>query len=192
MEAVAPLRLGMIGGGQGAFIGAVHRAAARLDGATELVCGTFSRDPDNSRDTGAQLHLDPARCHADAIAMFEAQRVRGSAAMEAVVIVTPNDSHVPLATAAAEAGFHVLCDKPAGISLAQVELLADMLSKTGVAYGLTLTYLGYPMVWQARHLAAQASFGPVRKILVEYTQGWLASRAEAIGSKQEHACKLAS
>ena len=184
MAAAGPLRLGMVGGGQGSFIGAVHRAAARLDCKTGLVCGSFSRDGENSRITGAELHLDPSRCHSDALAMFRAESARDHGAMEAVAIVTPNDSHVPLATAAAKAGFHVLSDKPAGISLEEVERLAITLDETGAAYGLTHTYLGYPMIWQARHLAAQDEFGAIRKVFVEYTQGWLASRVEAAGSKQ--------
>ena len=179
-----PLRLGMIGGGPGAFIGAVHRAAARLDGTTQLVCGTFSRDLANSQATGAELHIPADRCHADAARMFASEAALGEAAMEAAVIVTPNDSHVPLARAAAEAGFHVMSDKPAGISLSEVEDLAQTLAETGAGYGLTHTYLGYPMVWQARHLAAQPGFGPIRKVLVEYTQGWLSSRVEADGSRQ--------
>lgn len=179
-----PLRLGMIGGGQGAFIGAVHRAAARLDGETELVCGAFSRDPANAMATGAELHLDSDRCHADAGKLFAAESALKDGAMEAAVIVTPNDSHVPLAEAAAQAGFHVLSDKPAGISLAEVERLAETLAKAGTSYGLTHTYLGYPMVWQARHIVRQPEFGAVRRILVEYTQGWLASQVEAQGSRQ--------
>ncbi|QYJ08476.1 Gfo/Idh/MocA family oxidoreductase [Qipengyuania flava] len=174
----------MIGGGQGAFIGAVHRAAARLDGATQLVCGAFSRNPENARTTGAELHLDPARSHSDASELFAAESALEHGAMEAAVIVTPNDSHVPLALAAAGAGFHVLSDKPAGISLAEVEELAEALEASGTAYGLTHTYLGYPMVWQARHIVRQPGFGPVRRILVEYTQGWLASQVEAQGSRQ--------
>lgn len=182
--ATGPLRLGMVGGGQGAFIGAVHRAAVRLDGAAALVCGAFSRDPDNSRTTGAQLNLEPAKCYPTAGAMFEAERYLSESAMEAAVIVTPNVSHVPIATVAAQAGFHIISDKPAGVSLAEVEGLAHTLSSAGVAYGLTHTYLGYPMVWQARHLATRASFGPIRRILVEYTQGWLTSRAEKAGSRQ--------
>ncbi|MBX7495769.1 Gfo/Idh/MocA family oxidoreductase [Qipengyuania sp. 6B39] len=178
------LRLGMIGGGQGAFIGAVHRAAARLDGATALVCGCFSRDPANSRETAQALHLDPERAYPSAAEMFAAEAARGNDAMEAVVIVTPNDTHVPLAKAAAEAGFHVMSDKPAGIALSEVKSLAETLSVSGTAYGLTHTYLGYPMVWQARHLATSKAFGAIRRILVEYPQGWLSSRAEADGSKQ--------
>lgn len=184
MAVAGPLRLGMVGGGHGAFIGAVHRAAARLDGETLLACGAFSRDAENSRRTGAELQLDPARCHADAAALFEAERNWSADAMEAVAIVTPNDSHVPLAMSAANAGFHVISDKPAGVSLAEVERLAETLEATGAAYALTHTYLGYPMVWQARHLAGREDFGPIRKVYIRYTQGWLASQAEAAGSKQ--------
>lgn len=182
--------MGMIGGGHGAFIGDVHRMAARLDGAIDLVCGAFSRDPENSLATGRELGLSEARSYGDHGSMLSQESALAKAedtapgAMECVSIVTPNDTHVPMALAAAEAGFHVVSDKPAGVSLAEVEVLAKSLEQTGTAYALTHTYLGYPMVWQARHLATRDSFGPIRKVIVEYSQGWLASKIEDSGSKQ--------
>ena len=176
--------MGMAGGGQGAFIGAVHRMSAALDGRIDLVCGAFSRDPHNCQATGAELGLAAERCYPSVEAMIEAELQRGDDAMECLSIVTPNHLHVPMALSAARAGLAVMSDKPAGVSLAEVETLAQALAETGSAYGLTHTYLGYPMVWQARHLAAQKSFGPVRKVLVEYTQGWLSSQLEEAGNRQ--------
>ena len=182
------LQLGMAGGGEGAFIGAVHRMAAALDGRFELCCGAFSRDADNCQATGTLLGLDAKRCYSSFEAMIESELLRGAEgdddAMQCLSIVTPNHLHVPMALAAAHAGFAVMSDKPAGISLAEVEQLAEALAESGSAYGLTHTYLGYPMVWQARHIAAQESFGPVRKVMVEYSQGWLASQLEAGGNRQ--------
>jgi predicted dehydrogenase len=179
----ARLQMGMIGGGNGAFIGAVHRMAAALDGTIDLAAGTFSRDFENTCETGALLGLDPARCYGDFGRMFAQESDRADA-IKAVSIVTPNHTHVPIASAAAKAGLHIICDKPAGISLSEVEQLARTLEETRTHYALTHTYLGYPMVWQARHIAAQPEFGTVRKVLVNYTQGWLASSAETQGSKQ--------
>ncbi|MDY7098088.1 MAG: Gfo/Idh/MocA family oxidoreductase [Pseudomonadota bacterium] len=184
------LRMGMVGGGQGAFIGAVHRMAAALDGQIDLVCGAFSRDLANSLETGRAIGIDDNRCYPDLEAMIAGERDRGGETrnaahpMQCLSIVTPNNTHVPMAKRAANSGLHVMSDKPAGISLAEVEELAQTLAQSGTAYGLTHTYLGYPMVWQARHLASQPDFGPIRKIVVQYVQGWLASPAEDSGSKQ--------
>ncbi|WP_209347184.1 Gfo/Idh/MocA family oxidoreductase [Pontixanthobacter sp. CEM42] len=177
--------MGMVGGGDGAFIGAVHRMAAALDGRIDLVCGAFSRDHDNCRRTGESLGLEADRCYERYSEMFakEAARADGTK-MECVSIVTPNHLHVPIAKAAIEAGFHVICDKPAGISFDEVVNLAKTVEQTGAHFALTHTYLGYPLVWQARHLAAQPEFGSIRKVLVEYPQGWLAGDAEKSGSKQ--------
>ena len=179
----ARLQMGMIGGGQGAFIGAVHRMAAALDGQIDLVAGAFSRDPAICRATGEELGLDPARCYPDHETMLTEERARADG-IACVSIVTPNNTHIPMAIAAAQAGLHVMSDKPAGISLAEAETLAETLAASGTHYGLTHTYLGYPMVWQARHLAAQPAFGAIRKVIVSYTQGWLSSAVEAQGSKQ--------
>lgn len=178
-------RMGMVGGGQGAFIGAVHRMAAALDGEIDLVCGAFSRDLANCTATGRGLGLSDDRCYSDLGTMLERESaLTDTSAMQLLSIVTPNNSHVDFAQKAAKGGFHVMSDKPAGISLAEVEDLAATLQKTGAHYGLTHTYLGYPMVWQARHIAASPEFGPVRKVHVRYVQGWLASAAEDSGNKQ--------
>ena len=190
MSAKALLKLGMVGGGQGAFIGAVHRASARLDGETALVCGTFSRDMANSAETGEALGLSADRCYSDYAQMLATETGAGESigkpnnALECVSIVTPNDSHVAIAKDAIARGIHVICDKPAGVSLSEVEELAALLNESAAYYALTHTYLGYPMVWQARHITAQKSFGPVRKVVVNYTQGWLASQLEKEGSRQ--------
>ncbi len=179
------VRMGMVGGGDGAFIGSVHRMAAALDGRIELVCGSFSRDLQNCRKTGEALGLEAERCYANYGEMFakEAACSDGSG-MECVSIVTPNHLHVPIASAAIGAGFHVISDKPAGIAFEEVASLAKTIEQADTQYLLTHTYLGYPMVWQARHLAQQPSFGTIRKILVEYPQGWLSSNVESSGSKQ--------
>lgn len=179
----ARLRMGMVGGGSGAFIGAVHRMAAALDGEIELVCGAFSRDHENCHAMGAELGLAPERCYPNLEAMLVGERARATDGMQFLSIVTPNNTHVPMAIAAAQAGIHVMSDKPAGIALDEVERLGHALEETGAQYGLTHTYLGYPMVWQARHLASLSQFGPVRKVHVQYTQGWLAQQAES-GNKQ--------
>ncbi|MCK0127638.1 Gfo/Idh/MocA family oxidoreductase [Erythrobacter sp. F6033] len=177
------MQMGMVGGGAGAFIGAVHRMAAALDGEIDLVCGAFSRDPEICKQTGRDLGLAEDRCYSDTETMLTAEAAR-SDAMQCLSIVTPNHAHVPMAKAAALAGSHVISDKPAGISLAEVEQLAETLSQTKTAYALTHTYLGYPMVWQARAIAARPEFGAVRKVIVNYTQGWLAQPAEKSGNKQ--------
>ncbi|MEL6528845.1 MAG: Gfo/Idh/MocA family oxidoreductase [Pseudomonadota bacterium] len=179
----ARLRMGMVGGGNGAFIGAVHRMAAALDSEIDLVCGAFSRDHENCLSTGAGLGLDASRCYPELGAMLAGEAGRAGDGMQCLSIVTPNSTHVPMAAQAAQAGIHVMSDKPAGVSLAEVEGLAASFEAIGAQYGLTHTYLGYPMVWQARHLASQPEFGPIRKVHVQYTQGWLAQQAEG-GNKQ--------
>lgn len=179
------VRMGMIGGGQGAFIGAVHRMAAALDGQIELVCGVFGQAHENTLATGRSLGLADRRLYPTYQDMLTAEsKLPEDERMEMVCIVTPNHLHVPMAIAAAEHGFHIMCDKPAGISSGEVEKLAAVLEASNVLYGLTHTYLGYPLVWQARHVADQQSFGAVRRIYVEYPQGWLAQNAEETGSKQ--------
>lgn len=168
------VRMGMVGGGEGAFIGAVHRHAAALDGQIELVCGAFSRDSENNQRTGDALFIDPARLYSrwqdllqQEAALPEAQR------MQLLVIVTPNQLHVPISRAAIAAGFHVFCEKPAGVTLAETQQLASDLKASNSLYGLAHTYLGYPMVWQAKEMVQQGVLGTVRKIFVEYPQGWL-------------------
>lgn len=184
------LRMGMVGGGSGAFIGAVHRMAAALDGRIELVCGAFSRDFANSLETGRSLSIPDDRCYQDLETMIRCERTLAHGAstapkaMECLSIVTPNNTHVDFASKAIAAGVHVMSDKPAGISLAEVEALAKQLEGSSAQYGLTHTYLGYPMVWQAREIANSVEFGAIRKVHVEYIQGWLAGATEATGNKQ--------
>lgn len=181
---VKPVRYGMVGGGVGAFIGAVHRMAARLDGQLELVCGAFSTNPQNSLRTGQQLGLEAARCYPTFQAMFEAEaQLDSQQRMQFVVIVTPNHLHFPIACAAIERGFHVFSDKPATLDLPQVLAIQRLLHKHPVLYGLTHTYAGYPMVTQAREMVARGQLGRLRKIIVEYTQGWLASKDAETGKQ---------
>ena len=173
------LRMGMVGGGQGAFIGNVHRLAARLDGQIELVCGAFSRDSENTIATGKELGLDPARCYADFETMMAAEaELPADERMEFVAIVTPNHVHFPVAKAALEAGFHVLSDKPATLDAAEAREIKAIVERTGKTYGLTHTYLGYPLVGVAKSIIAEGGIGKVRKVFVEYIQGWLADEVD--------------
>ena len=179
------VRMGMVGGGEGAFIGALHRMAAALDGWIELVCGAFSQNMDNTLRTGASLGLQEPRLYATYEEMIISEASRSpDERMEFVAIVTPNHLHIPIAKLAISHGFHIMSDKPAGISLSEVSAFADQLAKTDALYGLTHTYLGYPMVWQARAIVRKGTLGPLRKVYVEYPQGWLASNLEADGAKQ--------
>lgn len=174
-----PLRMGMVGGGQGAFIGDVHRLAARLDGEIELVCGAFSRDEDNCKATGASLGLSSSRCYADFNQMMMAEAaLPENERMDFVSIVTPNHVHFPVAKAALNAGFHVLSDKPATLNLEEARELSQIVHDSGKTYGLTHTYLGYPLVGEARNIILNGGIGKVRKVFVEYIQGWLATEVE--------------
>ena len=172
-------KFGMVGGGQGAFIGDVHRLAARLDGQIELVCGAFSRDAENCQATGQQLGLDPARCYPDYHDMMRAEAaLPADERMDFVAIVTPNHMHFPVAEAALKTGFHVLSDKPATLDLEEAVALKSLVAETGKTYGLTHTYLGYPLVSAAREIVAEGGIGKVRKVFVEYIQGWLAGEVD--------------
>lgn len=179
------IRFGMVGGGRGAFIGGVHRIAAALDQQIDLVCGAFSSDPQKSRDSGADLFLPPDRCYGS----FE-EMIHGEAALPAnermdfISIVTPNHMHFPPAKLALENGFHVLSDKPATFDLAEAKELATLVEKTGLLYGLTHNYTGYPLVKEARELVKAGKLGAIRKVVAEYPQGWLATRLEESGQKQ--------
>ena len=168
------IRMGMVGGGQGAFIGAVHRCAAALDGKIELVCGAFSSSAENCKATGELLNLEASRCYASYEEMFANEAaLPAEQRMQFVAIVTPNHLHFPVAKAAIEAGFHVLSDKPATFTLDEAIALKEILQQHDVLYGLTHTYTGYPMVKEAQQRIAQGDLGEVRKIVVEYVQGWL-------------------
>ncbi len=175
----------MVGGGEGAFIGAVHRIAAALDGEIELVCGAFSSKPERSRTSGAALGLPDSRVYDDYDSMMQAEAALAEdVRMQFVAIVTPNNTHFPVAAAALKSGFHVLSDKPATLNLAEALTLREILNETGLLYGLTHTYNGYPMVKEARARIARGELGSIRKIVVEYPQGWLADRQEDTDNKQ--------
>ena len=174
-----PIRMGMIGGGEGAFIGAVHRHAAGLDGNYQLVCGAFSRNEENNTRTASALNVSTSRTYVSWQSMLEEEaKLPEQQRMQVVVIVTPNHLHVPISLAAIKAGFHVFCEKPAGVSFAEVKELQDVIHASESLYGLAHTYLGYPMVWQARHLVESGKLGNIRKVYVEYPQGWLSGEEE--------------
>ncbi len=177
--------MGMIGGGQGAFIGAVHRIAASIDQQVELVCGAFSSNPETSLASGNELYLPADRSYASFAEMMEKEAALPlGERMDFVVIVTPNHVHFPAAKAALEAGFHVLSDKPATLDHAQAVELKTIVDKSGLIYGLTHNYTGYPMVKQAKHMIENGDLGKIRKVVVEYPQGWLATKIEASDQKQ--------
>ena len=179
------IRYGMVGGGRGAFIGAVHRIAANIDGQIELVCGAFSSDPEKSRASGADLYLPPDRCYGSFQEMIAAEaKLPEGERMDFVSIVTPNHVHFPPAKMALEHGFHVLSDKPATFDLAEAKALQELVLKSRLLYGLTHNYTGYPLVKEARDLVQSGRLGKIRKVVVEYPQGWLATRIEASGQKQ--------
>ena len=177
------LKLGMVGGGQGAFIGAVHRIAARLDGKWELVAGAFSSDPQRAAHSAAELGIAPDRAYADYADMAKAEARRADG-IDAVAIVTPNHLHASVASAFITAGIPVICDKPMTASLHEAEALAELVSQTGVPFVLTQTYTGYPMVREARALVARGDIGQVRHVQVEYLQDWLSGPVEQAGQKQ--------
>jgi predicted dehydrogenase len=180
----ARIRYGMVGGGQGAFIGAVHRMAARLDDQFDLVCGAFSGTAERSLLSGAALGVAPERSYPDFLTMFEREALLPvDRRMQCVVIVTPTRTHLAIASAALDHGFHVLSDKPATTTLAECRELAAKLRASGLKYGLTHPYTAYPMVREARERVASGELGKIRKVLVEYTQGWLAKPVEH-GNKQ--------
>ncbi len=179
------IRMGMVGGGEGAFIGAVHRMAAAIDGEIELVCGAFSSDVERGRRSGADVYLPEDRVYADYNTMIAAESALPVAQrMQFVVIVTPNHLHYPVAEASLRGGFHVLCDKPATFNLDEALQLREILIETGLLFGLTHTYTGYPLVKEARTRVAEGELGRLRKIVVEYPQGWLADREEDKDNKQ--------
>jgi predicted dehydrogenase len=179
------IRYGMVGGGRGAFIGAVHRIAAAMDQQIELVCGAFSSDPERSKASGADLFLPPDRCYGTFEEMIKAEaKLPASERMDFISIVTPNHMHFPPAKMALENGFHVLSDKPATFNLTEAKKIRDLVKKTGLLYGLTHNYTGYPLVKEARNMVRTGKLGKIRKVVVEYPQGWLAKRLEASKQKQ--------
>src|SRR5256885_3033993 len=179
------IRYGMVGGGRGAFIGAVHRIAAAMDQQIELVCGAFSSNPERSKASGADLFLTSDRCYGTFEQMIKTEaRLPEGERMDFLAIVTPNHMHFPPARMALEYGFHVLSDKPATFNLAQAKKLADLVKRTGLLYGLTHNYTGYPLVKEARDMIRAGKLGKIRKVVVEYPKGWPATRLEATGQKQ--------
>ncbi|MDX5349713.1 MAG: Gfo/Idh/MocA family oxidoreductase [Paracoccaceae bacterium] len=177
------LKLGMVGGGQGAFIGAVHRIAARLDGRWDLVAGALSSDPARAAASAAELGIAPDRSYASftEMALAEAARPDG---IDAEAIVTPNHLHAPVATAFLRAGIAVICDKPMTSTLAEAQDLAALAATAKAPFILTQTYTGYPMVREAREMVARGAIGAVRHVQVEYLQDWLVGPVERTGQKQ--------
>jgi len=179
------LKMGMVGGGSGAFIGAVHRGAAIMDGKVEFVAGALSSTPEKALASGRELGLTDERNYASwermldgELALPEKERV------DFVSVVTPNHMHHPVARAFAEAGFNVVLDKPMVNTSREAEDLLRVVESSGVVFAVTYTYTGYPMVKQARHMVREGLLGEVRKVIVEYNQGWLTSQLEASGAKQ--------
>jgi len=176
----------MVGGGRDAFIGAVHRKAMALDGQIELVAGALSSSPEKARASGRDLGLSDDRNHGDwqSLLADELQRAPQER-IDFVSIVTPNHVHFPVAQAFAEAGFHVVCDKPLVHTRAQADALVATVKKQGTVFGVTYNYTGYPMVRQAREMVRSGQLGELRKVVVEYNQGWLASHVEGSGSNKQ-------
>jgi predicted dehydrogenase len=179
------LRYAMVGGGQGAFIGAVHRKAMALDDQFELVAGALSSTPERARASGRELGLADGRNHADWQALLADELKRDPAErIDLVSIVTPNHLHFPVAQAFVDAGFHVVCDKPLVHSAAQADALVQAVRARGTVFGVTYNYSGYPMVRQAREMVRAGELGEIRKVVIEYNQGWLSTLLEAEGNKQ--------
>jgi predicted dehydrogenase len=171
------IKMGMVGGGIGAFIGAVHRMSANLDGEIELVCGAFSSDPAKSKASGEALYLDPARVYGSYEEMIlKEKELPADQRMDFISIVTPNHVHFDPAKLALENGFHVMCDKPLCFNLEEAYELEKIVESSGLLFGLTHTYTGYPMVKQARAMIKNGELGKIRKVVVEYPQGWLSEQ----------------
>ncbi len=179
------LRMGMVGGGEGAFIGAVHRKAALMDEQIELVCGAFDEVPERGRAFGEKVFIDPARSYGTYQEMAEAEAaLAADKRMDFVSIVTPNHMHFPIAKTFLETGFHVVCEKPMTVSLEQALELREIVQKSGKVFVLTHNYTGYPRAKQAKALVAEGKIGEIKKIIVEYPQDWLLTRLELEGVRQ--------
>lgn len=183
MTAPRRLRLGIVGGGRGAFIGGVHRIAARLDDQYELVAGALSSDPERARQSAADLHIAPERSYPSFAEMAPREAAR-SDGIDVVAIVTPNHLHHAAARAFLDAGLHVICDKPMTRTVEEAEDLAEAVARSKRVFVLTHNYTGYPMVRQAREMVAAGELGAIRVVQVEYPQAWLTTRVEATGQKQ--------
>jgi predicted dehydrogenase len=179
------LQMGMVGGGPGAFIGAVHRLAAGLDGKIDFVAGAFSSSAEKSQQQGAELGLDPARVYPDYATMAAAEAKRAPEdRIDFVSIVTPNKVHFPVAKTFLEAGFNVVCDKPMTFDLEEARQLRQIVKQSGKVFALTHNYTGYPMVKEAREMVRRGDLGKILKVVAEYSQGWLISPIDAEGQKQ--------
>lgn len=179
------LKLGMAGGGEGAFIGAIHRKAAALDGDWQLVAGAFSSDAGRNERSGAALGLDPQRVYGDLNALIAAETALPvGERIDALAIVTPNHLHAPMAIAALEAGIHVFCEKPMAMSSDEARAIAAAARQSGAKFALAFTYSGYPLVEEARTRVARGDLGKIRLVQVEYLQGWLSLPIDGEGNKQ--------
>lgn len=180
-----PLRLGMVGGGEGAFIGAVHRMAAAIDGDWRMTAGAFSTDAGRNARTGEALGLDPQRVYDSFEQLVARERaLPPDERVDAIAIVTPNHLHAPVAIAALDAGFHVLCEKPMAMSVAEAEAIERSVKASGRLFALAFTYAGYPLVEEARIRVARGDFGAIRLVQAEYLQGWLSRPIDRDGQKQ--------
>ncbi len=178
--------MGMIGGGQGAFIGGVHRIAAAIDGQIEMVCGAFSSNPERSKASGKEFFLPENRTYGSFEEMIlKEKELPENIRMDFVSIVTPNNVHFAPAKMALENGFHVVCDKPVCFSLDEAKELKKIVEKTGLIFALTHNYTGYPMVKQAKAMISEGKIGNIRKIIVEYSQGWLSTPLEKNGDNKQ-------
>ena len=177
--------MGMIGGGRGAFIGNVHRMAAALDGQIELVCGAFSSNAEKSKLSGQDFFLNPNRVYGSYSEMIEKEKeLPEGERMDFVSIVTPNHVHFGPAKMALENGFHVVCDKPLSFDLEEAAKLKKLVNESGLIFALTHNYTGYPMVKQAKQMIKHNELGIIKKVVVEYPQGWLSTKVEATDQKQ--------
>jgi len=179
------LRMGMIGGGPGAFIGEIHRKAARMDGLIELVAGAFDINPRKSKQMGKEQCIDPKRTYPDFKTMFEKESaMNADKRIDFVSVCTPNNWHFPIAKAALDAGFHVMCEKPMTFDVKEAKALQNIVKKSGKIFGLMHTYTGYPMVKLARDMVSKKELGKIRKIIVQFPQGWLSTALEKTGVQQ--------
>ncbi|MBN1123543.1 MAG: Gfo/Idh/MocA family oxidoreductase [Sedimentisphaerales bacterium] len=179
------LKMGMVGGGPGAFIGEVHRKASRMDGGVELVGGAFDINPRKSKQMAKELILDKKRCYGTYTEMIEKElKLPVGERVDFVAVTTPNNWHFPIAKALLEAGFHVMCEKPMTINVAEAKALVQIVKKSKCVFGLMHNYTGYPMVKLARDMVRSGKYGKVRKIVVKYPQGWLATALEKTGQMQ--------
>ena len=179
------IRMGMVGGGRGAFIGNVHRMAAALDGQIDLVCGAFSSNAEKSKLSGQDLYLNPDRVYGSYEEMISKESaLPQDIRIDLVSIVTPNHMHYAPSKMAIEHGFHIICDKPLSFDLDEAYDLKKIVDDSGLIFALTHNYTGYPMVKQAKQMIRNGELGDIRKVVVEYPQGWLSTALEATEQKQ--------